>query len=209
MLLYIPAALPPMPKINTEMLSNKEWGPPTADGEYCWEMIKLVGDNKDIYSHKDLLEDFKKENYDFMQWISCLPYKELINAKIHYQHRLLGVPVHIDLTQPNKDINHYHHLYYNEPAGYRVILSGKLKNTLYLWNENKEKIYCNMPCDKSTNTYLMNCTTGIHGVESDLGRAVLFLQFTLDLNRHHKIVKNSIKKYNDYAVRIRNNIIHK
>ena len=207
MLLYIPAAIPPMPEIDHSMLDVVEYGPPTEDGTNCWEMKKLVEvthdeNGLDNYSYKDIINEFQLGNPDFMEWVKCLPCEEWINIKIHYQHRSQGVPVHVDLLQPGRDLDHYHHLYFNEPAGYRVIMSGELNDVTYIWNDKKEKVYCNMPMDGSTNTYLMNYTTAMHGVEPDTGRGILFFQFILDENKHHKIVKDSIKKYNEYAVRI-------
>jgi len=207
MLLYIPANLPLMPEIDHSMLKDIEYGPPTADGHHCWEMKKLVQEKLDneflnTYNATDIVEEFKYANPDFMEWTNYLPYKDWINIKIHYQHRCSGVPVHVDLLQPGRDLHHYHHLYFNEPAGYRVIMSGALDNVTYLWNEKKEKVYCNMPHDGSTNTYLMNYTSAMHGVDADTGRGILFFQFTLDEEKHHRIIQESIKKYNDYAVRI-------
>lgn len=207
MLLYIPAALPKMPVIDHSMLLHKEYGQRTEDGNQCWQMKKLVYDSLDSnyiddYSYRDIVELFKEKNPDFLSWISCLPYKDWINIKIHYQHKRQGVPVHVDLLQPSRDYNHYHHLLHNEPAGYRVIMSGQLENVTYIWDHNKDKIYCNMPNDSSTNTYIMNYTTCLHGVEADPKRAILFFQFTLDPEKHCKIINESINLYNDYAVRI-------
>lgn len=59
--------------------------------------------------------------------------------------------------------------------------------------------------ETGTNTYIMNYTTGIHGVEEDPGRSILFLQFNINTIKHKKIVKNSVTKYNDYAVRFNMN----
>ena len=36
------------------------------------------------------------------------------------------------------------------------------------------KAYCNMPEDGSTNSYLMNYTTAMHGVDPDVGRDIMF-----------------------------------
>lgn len=208
MLLYIPAALPPMPTIDHSMLSDVEYGPPTENGKNCWEMKKLTVDIHDeeglnTYTKTDLVENFRTANPDFIEWTNYLPYKDWINIKVHYQNGSQGVPVHVDLLQPGRDLDHFHHLYFNEPAGYRVIMSGALNDMTYLWNEKKERVYCNMPTDGSTNTYLMNYTTAMHGVDSDPGRSILFFQFTIDKEKHHKIIMDSIKKYNDYAVRVK------
>ena len=207
MLMFIPAAIPPMPEIDESMLTEIEYGPPTEDGSHPWEMKKLVEqrlakDYQDDYSYRDIVEGFKESNPDWMDWINYLPYNEWINVKIHRQHRHQGVPVHVDLLQPGRDLDHYHHLHFNEPAGYRIIMKGALKNVTYIWDENKEKAYCNMPEDESTNTYLMNYTTAMHGVDPDKGRDIMFFQFTLDIDKHHHIIQESIKKYSDYAVRV-------
>jgi len=206
MLVYIPAALPLMPELDESMLTQVEYGPPTEDGNHCWEMKKLVEERLDTnylntYTNTDLVEDFKIANPDFIEWLKYLPIKEWINLKIHRQHKVQGVPVHVDLLQPGRDLDHFHHLYFNEPAGYRVIMSGAPSDVTYIWNEKKEKVYCNMPSD--TNTYLMNYTTAMHGVEPDKGRSILFFQFTLDEEKHRNMVKDSIRKYDEYAVRIK------
>tara|TARA_B100001287_G_C22578558_1_gene479846 strand:- start:247 stop:891 length:645 start_codon:yes stop_codon:yes gene_type:complete len=208
MLMYIPAALPPMPEIDESMLEGHIYGPPTEDKTNCWEMKKLTIEHVDedylnMYVKTDLVEDFKTANPEFMEWLNYLPIKEWINLKIHRQNRYQGVPVHVDLLQPGRDLDHYHHLYFNEPAGYRVVMAGKPSDTTYMWNEKKEKVYCNMPEDGSTNTYLMNYTTGMHGIESDMGRSILFFQFTIDEEKHAKIIRDSIKKYDKYAVRFK------
>ena len=205
--MYIPAAIPSMPEIDHSMLKDIEYGPPTDDGHHCWQLKKLVEEKLDneflnTYASTDIVKEFKDANPGFIEWTNYLPYKDWINIKIHYQHKSKGVPVHIDLLQPGRDLDHYHHLHFNEPAGYRVIMSGALKNVTYLWNEKKEKVYCNMPDDGSTNTYLMNYTTTMHGIDADTGRGILFFQFTLDEEKHHKIIQDSVKKYNNYAVRI-------
>ena len=217
MLMYIPAALPPMPEIDHSMLDAAEYGPTTPDGNLTWEMKKMVDKRvvddptigkgrvvyEDDYSYRDLVHDFADANPDFIEWTKMLPIKEYINLKLHYQHRVQGVPVHVDLLQPMRDIDHYHHLHFNEPAGYRVITHGAMKDVTYIWDENKEKVYCNMPEDGSTNTYLMNYSTCMHGVDPDPGRGILFFQITLDQEKHREIVRKSIEKYDDYAVRVK------
>ena len=133
MLMYIPAALPPMPEIDHSMLDAAEYGPTTPDGNLTWEMKKMVDKRvvadptigkgrvvyEDDYSYRDLVHEFAEANPDFIEWSKMLPIKEYINLKLHYQHRVQGVPVHIDLLQPMRDIDHYHHLHFNEPAGYQ------------------------------------------------------------------------------------------
>ena len=43
----------------------------------------------------------------------------------------------------------------------------------------------------------------MHGIESDIGRSILFFQFTIDEEKHAKIIRDSIKKYDKYAVRFK------
>lgn len=203
MLMYIPADLPEMPEIDESILNSSEYGPPLENGKHPWIMRKLtpsINEETDDYQPKELLEEFKKLNADFIDWLKCLPCDSVVNFKIHRQNNNGGVPLHVDLLQPMRDIMHYHHLYFNEPCGYRIIMNGKRKDTTYLIGPDGEKVYCNMP-ETNTNTYIMNYTTGIHGVEEDPGRSILFLQFNIDVKKHQNIIENSIKKYNDYAVR--------
>lgn len=203
MLMYVPADLPEMPPIDESVLSSSDYGPPLPEGHQPWTMKKLTpsaDDETDNYKIRDLIEDFKKLNPNFMEWLKCLPCDDIINFKIHRQDKTGGVPLHVDLLQPMRDIMHYHHLYFNEPCGYRIIMNGKRKDTTYLIGPDGDKVYCNMP-ETGTNTYIMNYTTGIHGVEEDPGRSILFLQFNINTIKHEKIVKNSVTKYNDYAVR--------
>ena len=195
--MYIPAAIPPMPELDETMLTDEEFS--------VWEMKKLIeeqpgyhGANK--YRHKELIHAFREGNPDFIAWLEHLPIQQLIILKIHRQHKTQGVPVHVDFTVPNQNLDLLHHLHFNEPAGYRTIMTGNKSNTAYIWDHNKKKIWCNMPED--TNTYIMNYTTTMHGVEPDPGRSILFFQFTLDVVKHHQLVQASVKKYPEYAVRI-------
>ena len=194
MLYYIPADIPKMPKIDDSMLNPIDYG--------AWEMRKLTKsakEDKDKYKPQELREEFVKGNREFMEWIENLPYTDFINVKIHRQDKS-DVPIHIDLLWPGRDYEHYNHLYWNEPCGYRVVMSGQAKQKTYVIGPNMERHYVDMPSDWETNTYIMNYSTCIHGVDEDPGRDILFFQFNIDEKKHEKIVRRSIKKYQKYAL---------
>ena len=206
MLLYIPAALPPAPQIDISMLPRSDYGTHLPNGSQPWDLYKLTpssADDSAKYQTRDLKHEFIENNPNFLDWAKCLPYKEFINVKIHRQKNLTGgVTLHVDLLRPQRDILHYHHLQKNEPAGYRSILQGRLSDTTYILGPNDEKMYCNMPSDLSTNTYIMNYTTAIHGVEADYGRIILFFQLELDPIKNKQLVKESVKKYKEFEVSV-------
>lgn len=194
MLFYVPADIPRMPDIDDSMLEAWDYG--------AWEMRKLTktsSDDKDKYKPHELYESFIEGNPDFMEWIKYLPYTDFINVKIHRQDKT-DVPIHIDLLWPGRDLEHYNHLYWNEPCGYRVVMKGEARQKTYVVGPDMKRHYVNMPDNWETNTYIMNYTTCIHGVDSDPGRDILFFQFNLDAEKHHELVKRSVEKYKDYAL---------
>ena len=168
-----------------------------------WEMFKLTEsaiEDENKYKPQKFYKDFKNANPNFLKWIKLLPYKEIINIKIHRQDKLGGVNLHVDFMYPQREIEHYHHILSNEPCGYRVIMEGNSTNTTYALDPMGNKVYLNMPSNLKTNTYIQNFTSCVHGVEEEIYRDVLFFHFMIDSKKHEKLVKKSLKKYREYAV---------
>lgn len=203
MLMFVPADLPRMPQLDTSMLGTSIYGPYNSDGSVPWEMTKLVANFKDkqlLYDVREFIPEFRRKNLDFIEWMKHLPSLGIINAKLHKQFRSDGVSWHVDLIEPMTNIEHYYHLQRNEPCGYRIIAEGAPSNKTYIMDPHGKRAYCNMPENMETNTYIMNYTTGIHGIDEDIGRTILTLQFEIDSEKHEKIVRKSLYKYREYAV---------
>ena len=107
---------------------------------------------------------------------------------------------HIDFNKPNENLDLYRATRANEPCGYRVVVNGSSKNTMYIINDIGEKIYTELP--STTNTYAINHTQCIHGTEKDNERCVMFFQFEVDSNRHKQIIDQSRLVYKDYVVSV-------
>lgn len=99
----------------------------------------------------------------------------------------------------------------NEPAGYRFIVGGSRKN-LYMCKDydptyknsailDQEKTYCKIP--HSTDAFVINHQDQPHGVdidESDRERLVGFVIGKIDVDKHKKLLKNSMSKYNTHII---------
>lgn len=194
-LFYLPIDIPVMPELNLDHLKNSDYS--------YWELVKLTEfeENKDnFYKPHSLLPDFSKNNPEFLKWLKFLPCKHIINFKIHRQvsSKLGGAGDHIDLLVPNRDLDHYRNLFFNEPSGYRVVIKGELENKLYIIDRDGNKVYTKLP--KDTNTYVINYTACVHGVDEDIGREIGFFQFEIDTVKHRELIERSLRKYREYSV---------
>lgn len=192
-LIYVPADIPPMPDLDISMLQAEDYG------DWCmFKMTYHTTNDEDKYKIHDWLPDFREGNPKFMDWLQYIPSAGYVLVKIHRQDKG-DVGKHVDFLRPTRDLRHYHHLYWHEPCGYRVVWNGKRKNTTYVIGPDGKKIYVDLP-DEGTNTYIMNYTTCIHGVEQDPGRDIVFFQMNIDTHKHKKLVKKSLEKYGDYSL---------
>jgi len=194
-LLWCPIDLPKFPSSNKLIEyfgnNNNKW--------YAWNIAKLtaeVSDDQGInpYSKTQLISELQLFP-EIVEWIENLPYKSIRNVKLNRQ--IKDVSQHCDFTNPNKDLNLWENNNSNEPSGYRVILTGKRQNGLYVVSNDK-RIYCNMP--EETDTYVLTQTVGSHGVLEDANRWTIYLHLEIDKDEHEKLLKKSLAKYKEYAI---------
>jgi hypothetical protein len=196
-LLWSPIDLPKFP--NGDKLieyfdnnNNSKW--------HAWNIAKLtevVSDNQGTnpYAKTQLISELHEQFPEIVTWIENLPYKSIRNIKLNRQ--IKDVSQHCDFTNPNRDLNLWENNNNNEPSGYRVILTGKRQDGLYVVSNNK-RIFCNMP--EETDTYVLTQTVGSHGVLEDDNRWTLYLHLEIDKNEHEKLLKKSLAKYKEYAI---------
>jgi hypothetical protein len=195
-LLWCPVDVPPVPnkeKLIKELTSNSESG-----SFYFWKYFKITDERpagSGPYDVCKIKEDFKQKFPELVEWIELFPYKSIRNIKVNLQEK--EVIPHCDFHKPDLEPALWENNTNNDPCGYRIILSGYIKNKLYLW-ENKEKIYCNMP--EGTDTYVLNHASGEHGVEDDENRYTLFMHLEIDPEKHNLLMERSLTKYGEHAI---------
>lgn len=186
-ILWCPVALPKFPK--EEFLSCVD------------HLVKQQEKWKDIWHaaniSREYLSTIRQENNVIDEWFDTLPVKSILKIKLNVQINPVVEHVDIDPVQWNEEnpelLNHWLR---NEPAGYRVLISGTRKNKLYVTVDNK-KIYTEIPSD--TDTYLMNSSV-YHGVDDDVDRKLLYMNLEIDEEKHKKLVETSYNKYKKFIV---------
>lgn len=186
-ILWCPVALPKFPK--EEFLS------------YVDHLVKQQEKWKDIWHAANIsseqLSAIRQKNNVIDEWFDTLPVKSILKIKLNVQINPVVEHVDIDPVQWNEEnpelLNHWLR---NEPAGYRVLISGTRKNKLYVTVDNK-KIYTEIPSD--TDTYLMNSSV-YHGVDDDVDRKLLYMNLEIDEEKHKKLVETSYNKYKKFVV---------
>lgn len=189
MILYCPIDIPKVPEINLEGISENKFA--------AWDFYRIT-EKKEQYSQNEILESFREKNPKFIEWLDLFPWTKIMNIKYNYQNRV--VESHIDFTSPNDNLDLYNNNFYNEPCGYRCVIKGKSKNALYVVGRDNQRHYVEIPDD--TDTYVINHTTGIHGVDGDIGRETLFFHFEIDSVKHRELLKKSYEKYKDYVITV-------
>lgn len=185
-ILWCPIDLPKCPVI-PQLATQTQW--------YFWEFAKLTINHSNPYDVTDFTDEIKNEYPDLVEWFKLFPYTNIRNIKMN--HQVAEVRKHIDFTKPDLDLNLYKNNADNEPCGYGVLLKGSRKNKLYVLHGN-ERIYCNMPED--TDVYVLNSTSGWHGVDHDDDRWLFYLHFEIDAQKHKELLEKSLQKYSDYAI---------
>ncbi len=195
-LLWCPIDVPPVP--NKEKLIEELTNKTESGNFYFWKFYKITEERSNDIGPYDVVEIKKeiKQNFpELVEWIEMFPYKSIRNIKVNLQQEA-AVP-HCDFTKPELEPDLWKNNNDNDPCGYRVLLSGSRKDTLYLY-ENGKKIYCELPED--TDTYVLNHATGEHGVESDTNRVTIFMHLEIDPEQHKLLLERSLAKFSDFAI---------
>ncbi len=185
-LLWCPIDLPKVPNLFNEGVGEK-WG--------FWNKTNLTEKQETPYDISQWTKHTLETYPEFVKWFECLPYKSIRNIKFNVQ--MEAVKPHIDFTQPKLNPELFENNVNNEPCGYRILISGKHNNALYVMN-NSNKIYCNMPND--TDVYVLGHTSTLHGVNDEIGRETIFVHIEIDKDKHNEILMRSVEKYKTYAI---------
>jgi hypothetical protein len=186
-ILWCPIDLPKFPIKDFTIDTASEW--------IDWKFSKLTEHRNSPYDVSILQEEIIKNFPELVKWFALFPHKTIRNIKFNIQNN--KVNPHIDFTNPSRNMELYNNNSENEPCGYRVLISGKRANSLYIVN-NEKKIYTVMPDD--TDVYVLGHTCTMHGVDQEEGRKTLFLHFEIDPSRHFSLLKRSIEKYSKFAI---------
>lgn len=186
-ILWMPIDIPTFPKQDFYITPEKNWK--------FWDYKKLTVEKDNPYSCSHL-SDSVRQNYPFLEnWLNLFPFLHIINVKLNIQKTI--VKPHIDFTNPKLDLELFKNNERNEPCGYRVLIRGSRNRKLYII-KNDKKIFVNLP--KETDVYVLGQTNCLHGVEEDIGRTTLYLQFFIDENKQKDLLEKSWKKYKKYAI---------
>lgn len=116
---------------------------------------------------------------------------------IKYNMQAVDIPPHIDVQPEYVDSQQeYLHIKENEPAGYRVVLSGGT-DKLEVFDGRDWKIAYLPSCPFA---YVLNSTIVKHRVIGESGRRTLYFRGLLDVEKHRALLKKNLEKYKDYAI---------
>ena len=159
-----------------------------------WSFEKLTESKGGKYGKNDITKNAKIKYPKLCEYISHLPFTHISNVKINIQKEK-ALP-HIDFVSKKEGLELYKNNIENEPCGYRLVVKGK-NNVLKLHNNNEVKT-CFLPAD--TDCYVMNHTGGIHSVDDDSGRVVIYISGFIDKEKHLDILNRSMKKYSEFKL---------
>lgn len=127
--------------------------------------------------------------------VKQLPYQTI--SLIKYNHQATDIPPHVDVQPAYVKIpNEYEHIISNEPAGYRILLSGKIDRLEVF--DNKEWKVAYLP--KCPFAYVINSTHTKHRVIGETGRRTLYFRGFLDPKKHQDMIDKNLKKFREYAI---------
>lgn len=127
--------------------------------------------------------------------IKQLPYQRI--SLIKYNSQATDIPPHIDV-QPSyiKIPNEYEHIISNEPAGYRILLSGKI-DKLEVFDG---KIWRTAQLPVCPFAYVINSTETKHRVIGETGRKTLYFRGFLDPKKHRELINKNLERFKEYAI---------
>lgn len=183
----MPIDIPKFPIDNFSIPTDTEW--------YFWNFKKLTETNKNPYENSEFLDEIKIKFPELIEWVNLFPFEKIINVKFNIQKDT--VKSHIDFTNPKLNLDLYNNNKINEPCGYRVLISGNRKGSLYI-EKNGKKYYPILP--KTTDVYVLGQTNCLHGVDDEHDRRTMYLQFYINKYEHEDLLIRSFKKYRKYVI---------
>ena len=185
-LIWCPIDVPKLPRSFQEHGGNI-W--------HFWKKTNFTEKKQTPYDESEWTQHVLAKYPEFVEWFKCLPYATIRNVKFNIQ--VHPVSPHIDFTQPLLKPDLHNNNALNEPCGYRIIVTGKRTNALYVMDGDK-KVYCNMP--QETDVYVLGHTNTLHGVDDEPGRETIFVHIEVNPDQHQLLLSRSLAKYKQYAI---------
>jgi hypothetical protein len=141
----------------------------------------------------------RENNYEEYKWLfDQLPfsYVDIFTYKVQKQE----VGQHLDhdikkSTQEKIDL-----INSTEPSGYHIVLKGR-NNTLEIY-DGVDWITPILP--EAPYAYALGLVTCLHRVREDTERTTLYIEGTLDIEKHKLLIERSVQKYKDLAIYSKN-----
>jgi hypothetical protein len=127
-------------------------------------------------------------------FVMQLPFIELYSVRINVQTTI--VEPHFDVNVKYTPLKYYTEYDKSEPCGYRFVLSGS-STALKIHDKG---IISTAETPSVPGAYLINSTTGLHSVHSDVGRMSLYIRGKINEQLHVKFIERSLEKYSNYAI---------
>jgi hypothetical protein len=134
-----------------------------------------------------------KNNFDRI--LNQLPFTEITVITYKIQQRVVEshVDVYPALGIKQEELDH---IQQNEPAGYRIVLSGATNSVdVFDGQQWRNAVTPSIPC-----CYLLHSTGAKHRVKEDIGRTIIYIRGILDTTKHQELINHSLKKYKNYAI---------
>ena len=139
-------------------------------------------------------KDTIQENY-LTNILDQLPFDKI--TRISYKVQKTKVLGHTDVhSDMNLEEGEWENIVNNEPAGYRIVISGKTDRLKVF--DGKDWITAYLP--KVPCCYLINSTDVRHMVLEDDNRELIYLRGFLNQEKHKMLLERSLRKYKDYAI---------
>ena len=189
-LIWLPIDYPKLPNIDYLLDVNN-----LNEGFAFWKFRRLTKIESSPYCKSDWDEWTLENCPQLVDWFADLPFLNIRNIKLNYQTK--AVIGHIDFTNPHSELLLWNNNDNNEPCGYRILVKGSREKCLWVKTQ-QGNISCNMP--DSTDVYVLNHTSGIHGVADDNDRWTIFCHAEINSDKHRELINQSLIKYNNYAI---------
>lgn len=146
------------------------------------------------WSASVILDECVEQN-DFKKVLDQLPFTQI--TRITHKVQTAMVKPHVDvMASMGLQDNEYEHIANNEPCGYRLVIVGQ-HDKLKVHNK-KEWVTAALPTVPCC--YLLNSIVGLHKVDDDDHREIIYIRGFVDPVKHKEIINRSLEKYKDYAI---------
>lgn len=127
--------------------------------------------------------------------IDQLPFSQI--TLIKYNTQAADVPPHVDVTYKYlKFSGEYKNIRSNEPAGYRILLSGS-PTRLEVFDGKEWKIARLPSCPFA---YIINSTETKHRIIGETGRKTLYIRGFLNQEKHQTLIKKNLEQFKEYSI---------